>query len=98
MKFRHNAILKDDPLAGVVDPEKKNDGAGVRVDEGEMTMIEHMHNHRRLSARQIQLLAIAGTIGECNGRYTVFSRLLFRCVCLSSTLREKIVEERPHPR
>lgn len=62
MKFRQNAILKDDPLAGVVDPEKKNDGVKVH-ESGEMSMIEHMHNHRRLSARQIQLLAIAGTIG-----------------------------------
>ena len=64
MKFRHNAILKDDPLAGVVDPEKKTDGVRVADEPSEMTMVEHMHNHRRLSARQIQLLAIAGTIGK----------------------------------
>lgn len=64
MKFRHNAILKDDPLAGVVDPEKKSDSAKVIEETGEMTMVQHMHNHRRLTPRQIQLLAIAGTIGK----------------------------------
>ncbi|KAK9895840.1 hypothetical protein P389DRAFT_152416 [Cystobasidium minutum MCA 4210] len=63
MKFRHNAILKDDPLAGVADPEKKVDSDGKVMESEEMTIVQHMHNHRRLNPRQIQLLAIAGTIG-----------------------------------
>lgn len=53
------AADKSDPLAGVADPEKK----GSPVDDERLSIISHMHNHRRLTARQIQLLAIAGTIG-----------------------------------
>lgn len=75
MKFRHNAILKDDPLAGVADPEKKVDSDGKVMESEEMTIVQHMHNHRRLNPRQIQLLAIAGTIGESSKAF-FFTRLL----------------------
>jgi len=63
------AIDKKDPLVGVADPEGKlrRHGSGSGYDDSEkqavMSVVEAMHNHRRLSARQISLLAIAGTIG-----------------------------------
>jgi hypothetical protein len=69
MKMRKNAVLRDDPLAGVVDPEKKYDGVKVVDEATGMSVVDHMHNHRRLSARQIQLLAIAGTIGKLHRDY-----------------------------
>jgi len=52
-----------DPLAGVADP--KDVKYSVTDDEKQATMsiIESMHNHRRLTSRQIQLLSIAGTVG-----------------------------------
>ena len=56
------------PLAGVADPDNK--GTTKEFDDGEkqatMSIVEQMHNHRRLTARQIQLLSIAGTIGACD--------------------------------
>ena len=66
-----------DPLAGVADP--KDVKYSVTDDEKQATMsiIESMHNHRRLTSRQIQLLSIAGTVGEgafrlcCNARAAV---------------------------
>jgi len=62
--------MSKDPLAGVVNHEKELAGSDIDVvakgghgGDGSMSIIEAMHNHRRLTARQIQLLSIAGTIG-----------------------------------
>jgi len=60
------AASKENPLAGVVDPSKDRISSTFGDNEKQhvMSTIEHMHNHRRLTSRQIQLLAIAGTIGK----------------------------------
>ena len=63
------AGVTKDPLAGVVNHEKEFKGSDIDVakgghgGDGSMSIVEAMHNHRRLTARQIQLLSIAGTIG-----------------------------------
>ena len=69
------AVDSKNPLAGVPSPsheksEKQASGSGLGQDsayakeEGSaLSVLEHMHNHRRLTARQISFLAIAGTIG-----------------------------------
>ena len=46
--------------------EKKSAGGEkyeTRFDDERSSLIDDMRNHRRLTGRQIQLLAIAGTIG-----------------------------------
>lgn len=60
------AASKENPLAGVASPKRERFNGFTTDDEKQhvMSTIEHMHNHRRLTGRQIQLLAIAGTIGE----------------------------------
>lgn len=59
------AASKENPLAGVASPSKDRVSSGFDDEKQHvMTTVEHMHNHRRLTSRQIQLLAIAGTIGK----------------------------------
>lgn len=57
------AASKENPLAGVASPPKGRFNNFDDEKQHVMSTIEHMHNHRRLTSRQIQLLAIAGTIG-----------------------------------
>jgi hypothetical protein len=71
--------MSKDPLAGVVNHEKELAGSDIDVvakgghgGDGSMSIIEAMHNHRRLTARQIQLLSIAGTIGEWASLFSLF--------------------------
>ena len=50
--------------------EKKSAGGEkyeTRFDDERSSLIDDMRNHRRLTGRQIQLLAIAGTIGAFFG-------------------------------
>jgi len=58
------AASKEDPLAGVADVKHDANSKAGSIRAGSMTAVEHMHNHRRLTTRQISLLSIAGTIGE----------------------------------
>lgn len=59
------AASKENPLAGVAEPGKGRVSSNFDDEKQHvMTTVEHMHNHRRLTSRQIQLLAIAGTIGK----------------------------------
>ena len=59
------AVDKKDPLAGVVDPSRSAKNGASYDDEKQsaMSIVAAMHNHRRLTSRQISLLAMAGTIG-----------------------------------
>lgn len=52
-----------DPLAGVADPGDVKYSITDDEKQAAMSIVEGMHNHRRLTGRQIQLLSIAGTIG-----------------------------------
>lgn len=68
------AASKENPLAGTADPPKGRLSSGSDDEKQHvMTTIEHMHNHRRLTSRQIQLLAIAGTIGKSCQNATTLS-------------------------
>lgn len=58
------AASKADPLAGVADAHGKDFDKYDDEKQATVSVVESMHNHRRLTSRQIQLLSIAGTIGE----------------------------------
>lgn len=59
------AASKENPLAGVASPKARVSSNFDDEKQHVISAVQHMHNHRRLTSRQIQLLAIAGTIGKC---------------------------------
>lgn len=68
------AASKSNPLAGTGvdftngDGDEKGIFSGkMQLDDERSSIVDDMRNHRRLTGRQIQLLAIAGTIGTCCG-------------------------------
>lgn len=82
------AASKENPLAGVASPSKAQASSFDGEKQHVMSTIEHMHNHRRLTSRQIQLLAIAGTIGKSFTFLSPEVRYIFRSHTFFPTSRK----------